>query len=417
MRIAPSLISVFLLASPALAAGKVWVVDDDGGPGVHATSIAAAVAAATEGDLVLVRPGSYEIFTLDKALTITADLGADVRLRCSAPCTTGWVSVDSVLAPKWIVLRGLRAEALPTADQISLLVNASAPLFVEDCEFHRVFANPFSQLTLVRTQLHPPLVAPVTLASSGVLMASQCQVQVHECTIDGPPSEGSISGYEGAAAAGIYLASARLHAVRTSARGCDAYGCTTVPGGPFGIQCVGTKGGPGLHMSATSEALLAACTFTGGNGSNGGTPCPSIVGSCGSGPSGSTSAGGTTTTVPGAGGVLKIDSPIRFGQTAALTVGGDVGSFAVALYSFQHFPWLQLGLGSLLVPPLFGTQTFLQPLGAIGASGTLSTSVGIGSIPAGNEFLQIFVQGAFVTPSGVITLGSGSVLNVLQAGF
>lgn len=54
----------------ATASAGTWIVDDDGGPGVDFTSIAGAVAAAAPGDLILVKPGAYGTFWVNKPLKI-----------------------------------------------------------------------------------------------------------------------------------------------------------------------------------------------------------------------------------------------------------------------------------------------------------------------------------------------------------
>jgi len=62
-----------LLASLA-SAQTTWIVDDTPGPGVHFTSLLAAVAAVASGDTLLVAPGHYEPFHASgKALTILGD--------------------------------------------------------------------------------------------------------------------------------------------------------------------------------------------------------------------------------------------------------------------------------------------------------------------------------------------------------
>ena len=52
------------------AAPMTWIVDDDGGAGVHFTDIQPALDAAVDGDLVLVHPGNYSDFTLTESLSI-----------------------------------------------------------------------------------------------------------------------------------------------------------------------------------------------------------------------------------------------------------------------------------------------------------------------------------------------------------
>jgi hypothetical protein len=54
-----------------IAAGATWIVDANNGPGTHFTTIAAAVAAAAPGDVIVVRPAVYsELVTINKGVTI-----------------------------------------------------------------------------------------------------------------------------------------------------------------------------------------------------------------------------------------------------------------------------------------------------------------------------------------------------------
>lgn len=59
-----------ITASEWHGVGNTIVVDEKGGPGSQFTDIPDAVNAAAPGDLVLVRPGNYSPFLLNKALTI-----------------------------------------------------------------------------------------------------------------------------------------------------------------------------------------------------------------------------------------------------------------------------------------------------------------------------------------------------------
>ena len=61
------------------AAPMTWIVDDDGGAGVHFTDIQPALDAAVDGDLVLVHPGDYSDFTLTEGLSILG-LGSGVKV-------------------------------------------------------------------------------------------------------------------------------------------------------------------------------------------------------------------------------------------------------------------------------------------------------------------------------------------------
>ncbi len=64
-------ISIVALASPTLAG--TYVVDDNGGFGVSFTDIPQAIAATVAGDVLIVRPGNYSAFVLDKAERLIGD--------------------------------------------------------------------------------------------------------------------------------------------------------------------------------------------------------------------------------------------------------------------------------------------------------------------------------------------------------
>ena len=85
------LVFTLALAGP-LARASTIVVDDNGGPGVQFTDIQPAVTAALPGDLIVVMPGSYSAFVLDKGLTLLASSGAIVS------GTIGIQNVSSVKA-------------------------------------------------------------------------------------------------------------------------------------------------------------------------------------------------------------------------------------------------------------------------------------------------------------------------------
>ncbi|HEX6811338.1 MAG TPA: hypothetical protein VF384_06935 [Planctomycetota bacterium] len=85
-----------LLASAA-PAQTTWIVDDNPGPGVHFTSLPAAVAAAASGDTLLVAPGHYEPFHVTgKALTILGDGNVTTFIDGSPIAGTGdYVNITS----------------------------------------------------------------------------------------------------------------------------------------------------------------------------------------------------------------------------------------------------------------------------------------------------------------------------------
>ncbi len=83
-----ALLPVWLVAP--VQAGT-WIVDQNGGPGVHFTDLPPAIAAALPGDVILVRGGSYTPFTLTKGLTILGKQGpwpTGTYISCCVPSHT-----------------------------------------------------------------------------------------------------------------------------------------------------------------------------------------------------------------------------------------------------------------------------------------------------------------------------------------
>ena len=74
MRCPPAFPVLVVLALPLAAQGpSVLVVDESNGPGAEFTQLQAAIDAAAEGDLLLVRPGNYTGTVDGKSLVMQAE--------------------------------------------------------------------------------------------------------------------------------------------------------------------------------------------------------------------------------------------------------------------------------------------------------------------------------------------------------
>ena len=105
------LISV-LLTAPVVA--DVHVVDATGGPGSDFTSIQAAVNAAADDDVVLIRTGSYVAFTIDNvSLSVLADSGSTVSIVGGCAGQSGRFSLLQCPAER----RGIRDSMRTTGEQ------------------------------------------------------------------------------------------------------------------------------------------------------------------------------------------------------------------------------------------------------------------------------------------------------------
>lgn len=126
------------LVPAATHAGSVLVVDDTPGPGVQFSDIAPAVAAASDGDLILVKSGTYSGFDIHhRSLSVVADIGAMVEI-------VGRVQVSALAAANRALLRGLKVRSAPELGGGFLdpnfdysaglqLLNSTGVTWVEDC--------------------------------------------------------------------------------------------------------------------------------------------------------------------------------------------------------------------------------------------------------------------------------------------
>lgn len=106
MRLLATWFVVSILSSSAAA--NTWVVDDNPGPGVDFTTIAAATAIAAPGDLIIVRAGTYTGFTLSVGAVVLGESGASV---------SGAIHVTAV----------------PDGPRASVANLATGAIFVESC--------------------------------------------------------------------------------------------------------------------------------------------------------------------------------------------------------------------------------------------------------------------------------------------
>ena len=111
-----------VLVAPT-AAQDVLIVDQAGGPGVF-TTLGAAVAAAQEGDVLLVKQGAYfEDLVIDgKSLVVQEESGANVLVRR--------IQVQNLGPTQFVAVRGLDWD---NSHELSLgLLDNQGPVWIED---------------------------------------------------------------------------------------------------------------------------------------------------------------------------------------------------------------------------------------------------------------------------------------------
>ncbi len=423
---APVRVAIVALTSIAgsMAHAGVLVVDAAGGGSF--TQISAAVAAASDGDVLLVKSGSYSGFALGtKALDIVADVGADVFVQ-------GQVSVSGLAVTRGVTLNGLQIRA--TSYTPALRLDASTgSIRVQGCTLHG-FDQPDCTGTFI-----PGGHAAVLLDCTDVAFAN--------CTLiggDGADFGGSY-GYEGGA--GLLGTTSRVAlydcTLRGGAGGNASTTCYAFPGGYAG------DGGGGLWVQATPLSFFSNASATGGtagvnppgagfDGCHGAglsvypyaNPTPSIAIAlqstfvAGPGPSVCSvpigdivvAPGATFTTLTGNARRMVARRVVREQQPARIDFFGQPGDeVRLVIGEAPRFLYSSAWSGVSLVRHPHPTP--VQIVGTIGPSGTLNESWLVPDLGPGVQSRRFFLQAQFIDPSGRATLGTPATLVLLDSAF
>jgi len=416
------LLALAILCAPA-AAG-VLVVDVTGGGDF--TSVAAAVAAAAEGDTLLVRPGPCtncydEGFAVNgKSLTIVFDS----PLGPSAGYYFETIAVMNLQPGQLVVLRGLRVKQAffeSGVPGITLIDNAGA-VWIEDCELRGGTGNGDA-----------PFGCGVTadLPGGPAIRAADCAaVTVVGCELQGGTGKTAFSLWPIHAASKATDGGTALLAIDSSVA---VYGSTLTGGvGGGGHLCSEiADGGPGADASG-SKLLLSGCTVTGGVEGSGppvGIPGGGLRGdaissfelldtSVAAAPGGTDfeTAPGTVSSYPGDARLISLPSPLREGEAGTFTMQGAQGDFVAFFWSFDNVikpmparnGWFLLGGPFIAGPFLMGTIT--DP------SGLWQLSIHGPTLPAALQ-AQTFLLQAYFKHTGGVTLGGATAFTLVDASF
>lgn len=328
--------SVALFAAPALA--DVYVVDDDGGPGVDFTDLPPAIAAAQPGDVLLVQDGSYSGFTLNEGVSIVGQgdavkvLGAATVSLLPSGQTASLVRLDlarlSLLGDAGLVL----------LDDVSVLGNSTdgAALTVNGCTDVRGIG-----VTSWFSGAGPQVFVPTGHA----LTLDNARLELNASSLQGRWGfYGGDLGDGGAGGHGARLGNnGWLHLVLSEVAG--------GPGGDGSQLCfpVGTNGGTGgdaLQLNITSKAFAM------------GTPSVSEI----------LAGSGGGYCFPGASGKSLRLAPGCFARQSGQTVVGqvEVDPTATLESPAELDPYLER-FGT----PIAGTQVRFNVFGAAGDDVTL----------------------------------------------
>ena len=329
-----------LLAATVPAQHRQWIVDASGGAGTDFTDLPPAIRVAVAGDVILVRPGSYSPFLLDKGVAIE---GVAVTIGRS---TTARPSVDiqNLPAGQHAALRGLTL-----SDDLRPLGVANCPgsVLLDRLEF-----TPFtsSVATLAIDGASQVTIAGGTFRGRPAVQAVGSTVTITDATL----LAGPVTSPLGSASPALVATHARVFLSRCTLTGGNNF--PVAPAGPaiaaFTSQLVITDDGSNLLQSGqgTSVAILR---------NEGGTLLLDPAVRFGAGVRVGGSGSVTTRPVPSLRGI-----GVAIGNVVNLDLFSPAGDIVLLL----------LGLpGPELVVPELGGSAFLDPLSlsvpAVGVQG------------------------------------------------
>lgn len=411
-----ALVALLVSAAPlASQTGAVLVVDAGGGAAF--TQIQAAVAAADDGDTILVRGGNYApVSVVGKGLALVGEPGTTVTVF-------GGIELRDTAPGQALVLVNLDALGSHTqgSERALTAVGLGGALRVQGCTFtgalgmaytpplehgghavalDAVSAASFSDCLLLGGNGAQSFTGFEVNRGGDALAAVDAIVSLHDTTLrggNGGPGEFAFCDFGGAAGGGARL---------TGASSVFASGSIAVGGNGGGDDLFACNpGGDGLRLdAATTHATLLDNLLLGGTGACG-MPAGEPV---------SSEAGASTFTIAGQARGLDVASPLHELSNASFEFTGEPGDSVhvlVATQPLQQFlPKFQGVLHTglpLLLPPL--------GFGVIPAQGTLAVDVSVPALPPGLDALWLSVQPLLVESQGALWLGEPATLVVLDA--
>lgn len=121
----PALVALLALSAPAQS---VWIVDSANGPGTHFQDLPTAIAAASNGDVLRIRPGTYAAFTLArKGLRIFGAGAGQVTIDGNRPVVIGptsagqsiWIEGVRLPEPHWSASGGPTVSVSDAAGEVA----------------------------------------------------------------------------------------------------------------------------------------------------------------------------------------------------------------------------------------------------------------------------------------------------------
>ena len=412
MKLTPLAVTTFLL-SLAASGQTVLVVDDNPGPGVDHTVVQDAIAAATPGTIVLVRPGDYGLESLlvdARSLTLVFEPGAEFA-------SASTLLIRNLGPADQVVVRGLQFDAFGNnSNEVLFMEDNQGDVWIEDSSFIgsniAFFTTPD---TVVLSNCASVVLRNCTIvggtpfitfvAGSGI-RAMDSSLYLYSSHVEGGPGTGGGLEDGGPGGRGIALVGGFLFADGSTLRG----GMGGSTGSIFGCGSVSGDGGDALLLAANSPAAFLRNTIL-----EGGAPgeilngCPSAQGNPGAPFTVDSGSLQQTSAAPHS---VSVTSPVRTDELADITVSGVPGELALMLYSRDAAPVYLPALFEALILASPIQQLFIGQLDGAGAAAIQVQPV----LPPGVLGRQLFTQVLFFDAmSATTTFGAPNAVVVLDS--
>ncbi|MEM7307882.1 MAG: hypothetical protein AAF682_14480 [Planctomycetota bacterium] len=390
----------------ALLPSQVWIVDDSGGPGVDFTDLPPAIAAASAGDVLIVRAGSYSEAVVGQGITIQADEGA--------LADAAGLRIESVPAGESVHIAGL------TVPSIAWLSDCDGKVWIEDCSFTppgevvgeaeaAVTIHDCADVVLVDTTgigsslgLMPSLQA----RTSPGLAITQSSVHTFGCSFEGGRGtwiESVFGAINAQPSPGAAHESGELIALASLFTGGQGHASQD----PSTLFCERAPGAAGV--TALAPLYVRDSSLVGGHGGVGG-----LFSTCPEGEQGPPFSGDAPVELAGEYVALEVASPVIENGTFDLTVSGTPGVLAVVGITTAQDAILVPAWGGSLV--LQGSPVVLSPV-VIPPAGTLTQTLPLSDLGPGVETLSFYGQVAAVDPVGAFTINDATAIVLLDEQF
>lgn len=378
LRIASTLALVALASSTS--AQDLWILDAAGGPGADFTALSDAIAGAGEGDVILIRPGSYSAGTIDdKGLVLLGD-------------GTGTVSIHTLTVTGLAPGGRLVARGLYVAGGF-LLQDCAGAVWIEDCTvgvsgfWAGIRIEQCDDVVLSRCET-----TLIGNPSGAAASATGSTVVVHDSVlrggngIDGDDFFGISPGNGGH---GIALQDSTLVVAGTELIGGTGGAASCLFCGPPG------KSGDGIHADGSTIQYVDS-VFVGGAGAFPGDDVELIA----------------STIEKLANHALDLVTTAPATALSSVDVGFEGVPGALVFLGVGTGPASFTGpalLGQILIAGPYA----VVPVGAIGSGGTIQARFAMPPVLPGTEAGVYWLQSLMITPVGGVVPGAPSAVVVV----